>query len=56
MIIKVNKFVEYDSQISHLDDCVIILSPTLTNKQITNNVSKIKQNSINYDYDKKNMT
>ena len=46
MIIKVQKFVEYDSQISHLDDCVIIHSPTLTDKQITNNVSRIKQNTI----------
>ena len=47
VIIKVEKLVEYDSQSLTFDDCVIILSPTLTDKPLRSHFSCGDLNTIN---------
>ena len=47
MIIKVEKLVEYDSQGLTFDDCVIKLSPTLTDKPLRSHFSCGDLNTIN---------
>ena len=48
MIIKVEKLVEYGSKSLTFDDCVIILSPTLTDKPLKSHFSCGDLNTINY--------
>ena len=47
MIIKVEKYVKYNSKIFHFDDCVIILSPTLSDQPLKSHFSCGDLNTIN---------
>ena len=48
MIIKVEKFVNMSLKSLTFDDCVIILSPTLTDKSLKSHLSCGDLNTINY--------